>query len=64
MADVLLGNMLIIKVEIALQGGFQMSGGGEPGRKAEGVVLTAPNPLFSKKDLSIIREPTINLILQ
>ena len=29
MAEVLLGNMLIIKVEIAPQGGFQVTGGGE-----------------------------------
>jgi len=29
MAEVLLGDVLIIEVEIALQGGFQVTGGGE-----------------------------------
>ena len=31
MAEILLGDMLIIEVEIALQGGFQVTGGGEGG---------------------------------
>ena len=31
MAEVLLGDVLIIEVEIALQGGFQVTGGGEGG---------------------------------
>jgi len=29
MAEILLGDVLIIEVEIALQGGFQVTGGGE-----------------------------------
>ena len=31
MAEILLGDVLIVEVEIALQGGFQVTGGGERG---------------------------------